>query len=71
MWTPNQAIAPNRAKPKTELRTLHVDIIGEGFWQPTSVSHGLEDTPVPFNGDVWESPERLETEGMGALVFPR
>lgn len=71
VWTPSQAGAPNRTKPKTELRTLHVDIISDGFWQPASSNPGSEDTPVPFNGDVWESPERLQTEGMGALVFAR
>lgn len=59
---------PAKAKPKTELRTLHVDIIQDRFWQPSPEDSSppvTESTVEPF----YEDPRRLACAGLGVLVL--
>lgn len=70
VYAPCRAQPSSKAKPKTELRTLHVDIIGDAFWEAHDAPATPEPAPstdpgVPF----YEDPLRLETKGLGALVL--
>lgn len=61
---------PAKAKPKTELRTLHVDIIQDAFW---NAQEGGAPAP-PSPSDVsdkpfYDVPARLECAGLGSLVL--
>ncbi|SHO79897.1 Similar to S.cerevisiae protein THG1 (tRNAHis guanylyltransferase) [Malassezia sympodialis ATCC 42132] len=62
VWSPIPD--PHRAKPRTELRTLHVDIIGDTFWTPHSEKQppAAADEVAPY----YDNPKRLCGEGLGS-----
>jgi len=64
-WAPVHG--DERAKPKTELRTLHVDIISDDFWHIPSVNEAAGEpvTDTPY----WEAPKRLQGAGLGARIL--
>ncbi|WFD00986.1 tRNA(His) guanylyltransferase [Malassezia yamatoensis] len=68
----SRILAPSRpinSKPKTELCTLHVDIIQDAFWQPAkgenSLTSAQNDTEI-----VDEDRQRSKCAGMGMHVLP-
>ena len=70
VWAPMHD--PRRSKPRTKLCTLHVDIISDDFWTPsTTVAHANEqhgeanDSSIQF----YERPERLFGAGLGGTVL--
>ncbi|KAL4399707.1 tRNA-His guanylyltransferase [Malassezia pachydermatis] len=64
VWAPTYD--PGRTKPKTELRTLHVDIIGASFWTPCELRPPtLADDGLAY----FERPDRLEADGLGASIL--
>lgn len=61
---------PAKAKPKTELRTLHVDIIQDAFWN--AQEGGAEAPPSPpdvSDKPFYDVPARLDCAGLGSLVL--
>lgn len=56
---------PARSKPRKELRTLHVDIIGDGFWTHSGSVDVHMDNSLPY----WQQPARLMGKGLGARVL--
>ena len=56
---------PSRSKPRKELRTLHVDIIGDEFWTHSEVPTTGVDDSLPY----WEQPARLTGVGLGAGIL--
>lgn len=64
VWAPRPAEGSTKAK--TELRTLHVDIIGNAFWTPSELAARPDDLPdVPW----YDQPVRLDGQGLGAKVL--
>lgn len=59
---------PRRTKPRTRLCTLHVDIIGDAFWQAPT-----DNDPPGMEGVTstcfYEHPERLYGVGLGHAVL--
>lgn len=74
---------PAKAKPKTELRTLHVDLIQDAFWcagpdAPSGEAKGAEAPAAGAAADgpagtpdtpFYAEPRRLQCAGLGALVL--
>ncbi|KAI3617062.1 hypothetical protein CBS9595_002971 [Malassezia furfur] len=74
---------PAKAKPKTELRTLHVDLIQDAFWcagpdAPSGEAKGAEALAAGAAADgpagtpdtpFYAEPRRLQCAGLGALVL--
>lgn len=64
VWAP--LLDPNRTKPRTELRTLHIDIIGDTFWTPCPEQPvAAADEAAPF----YEHPRRLQGHGLGKDIL--
>lgn len=64
VWSP--IADTNRTKPRTELRTLHVDIIGDTFWTPHPEQPlTAADDAAPY----YEHPKRLHGDGLGSHLI--
>ncbi|WFD08407.1 tRNA(His) guanylyltransferase [Malassezia vespertilionis] len=66
VWAPVPGQQP-RSKPKTELRSLHVDIISDAFWMHTDDAPPA--LPTSTSDLFYEAPDRLTGPGLGERVL--
>ncbi|KAK0554248.1 tRNA-His guanylyltransferase [Tilletia horrida] len=60
-----------KSKPRKVLRTLHVDIIGDGFWSaaPDVSASSLPSDDAAAGGQPWDHPSRVHGDGLGSLLL--